>query len=51
MREPLVLRESFEVASYPTASMNVDDKVLMVMKVTSDGNVNAAAPRNAALSS
>jgi sigma-B regulation protein RsbU (phosphoserine phosphatase) len=40
-----------EVASYPTASMNVDDKVLMVMKVTSDGNVNAAVPRSAALSS
>ncbi len=40
-----------EVASYSTASMNVDDKVLMVMKITSDGNVNAAVPRSAALSS
>ena len=29
-----------EVASYSTASMNEDDKVLMVMKVTSDPAAN-----------
>lgn len=32
-----------EVASYSTASMNVDDKVLMVMKVTSDPAANPSA--------
>lgn len=32
-----------EVASYSTASMNVDDKVLMVMKVTSDPATHSSA--------